>query len=297
MMILMTLLLALDELPRDLNDDVIEDQEEQDPEPLRPPTLGAPERPFRPRYPRDSAFRLSALILQPSVSYDTREYFPGNFSGDVDLNRRADLPRVAPGFAFSLELGPVRVDGGFVHMATRPVLDRELKYEEETFQPGEEVSVLAQAGWLDVAWRLKLAGGDRGSISALLGVHAPRVKIDVENDRASAREGFNALWPVPALGVEANYWLTDRIRIHGALTGTRLRFSNPFHEDGGEPQRVAYTYLRVEAGVTADLSANWGLSVGYTSFSMDVTASSRLDDKDRAVFEAGGLYLALEARF
>ena len=292
--LLILALAALDELPRSLAEEI---QDDQDPEVPRPLRLDAPDRPFRPRYPRDRAFRLAVLALRPNVSYDTREYFPVNFSGDVDLSDRADLPRFAPGVAFSLDLGALRVDGGFVHMEARSVLDRPLGYEEETFQPGEEVSVLAQAGWLDVAYRLKLAGGDRGSISALLGVNAPRVKITVENDRASAREGFNALWPVPAVGVEAEYWLTDRIRVHGALMGTRLSFMNPFHEDGGEPQRVRYSALRVDAGLTVDRSPAWGLTLGYTTFTMDVQASSKLDDKDRAIFKAEGLFLALEVRF
>jgi hypothetical protein len=37
--------------------------------------------------------------------------------------------------------------------------------------------------------------------------------------------------------------------------------------------------------------------VGYARFSMDVTTASRLDDKDRAIFKAGGAFLALEYRF
>lgn len=293
---LLTLMLAIgdpDALPRSLKDEI----QEQDPETPRPSTLDAPERPFRPRWPRDEALRLSVLALRPGVSYDTREYNPGVYSGDVDLSRRAGLPRFAAGAAFGLDLGAVRVDGGFVHMAVDALLDQPLSYEEETFQPGEEVSVLAQAGWLDVACRWRLAGDDRGAVSLLLGIHAPRVKISVENDRASAREGFSALWPVPAAGVEAHYWLTDRIRLHGSLIGTRLAFTNPFHDDGGEPQKVAYAYLRLDAGLTADLTAQWSLTLGYTRFSMDVTASSESDDKDRAIFQAGGLYLALDFRF
>lgn len=290
-----------DELPRRLADDSPEDveQEGQEPEFPRPFTLEAPKRPFKRRYEPDSALRLSVLWLQPQVSYDTREYYPGVFSGDVDLSRRADLPRFAAGLAFSMDLGPIRVDGGFVHMSVRHALERSLSYEEETFQPGEEVSVLAQAGWLDVAYRLRLLGdaGSRSGISALVGVNAPRVKISVENDRASAREGFDALWPVPALGVEAHYWLTNRIKLHGSLMGTRLKFTNTFHEDAGEPQHVKFAYLRMDAGVTIDVSANWGLTLGYTRFAMDVTASSELDDKDRAMFKAGGLFLALDYGF
>lgn len=290
-----------DELPKRLADAPPEEvaQEGQEPEPPRPLTLEAPDLPFNPRYGPGSALRLSVLWLQPRVSYDTREYNPGVYSGDVDLSRRADLPRYAPGFAFSLDLGPVRVDGGFVHMAVRQTLDRTLCYEEETFEPGEEVSVLAQAGWLDVEYRLRLFGDarSRSAVSALVGVNAPRVKITVENDRASAREGFDALWPVPAVGVEAHYWLTNRIRLHGSLMGTRLKFTNPFHEDAGEPQHLDFSYLRMDAGVTVDLDARWSLTLGYTRFTMDVTASSKLDDKDRAIFEAGGMFLAVDLRF
>ena len=290
-----------DDLPRRLADASPEeaDQEGQEPEPPRPLTLEAPELPFKPRYEPGTALRLSLLWLHPRVSYDTREYNPGVFSGDVDLSRRGGLPRYAPGLAFSLDLGPVRVDGGFVHMAVRQTLDRALSYEEETFEPGEEVSVLAQAGWLDVAYRLRLLGDarSRSAVSALVGVNAPRVKITVENDRASAREGFDALWPVPAVGVEAHYWLTNRIKLHGSLMGTRLKFTNPFHEDAGEPQHVQFAYLRMDAGVTIDLDAKWALTLGYTRFSMDVTASSKLDDKDRAIFEAGGFFVAMDFRF
>lgn len=290
-----------DDLPRRVAEDLLErvEQEGQEPDLPKPLTLEAPELPFKPRYEAGSALRLSVLWLQPRVSYDTREYNPGVFSGDVDLSRRGGLPRYAPGLSFSLDLGPMRADGGFVHMAVRQRLERSLSYEEETFEPGEAVSVLAQAGWLDVAYRLRLLGDarSRSSVSALVGVNAPRVKITVENDRASAREGFDALWPVPAVGVEAHYWLTDRIKLHGSLMGTRLKFTNPFHEDAGEPQHVAFAYLRMDAGVTVDLDARWSLTLGYTRFAMDVTASSKLDDKDRAIFEAGGLFLALDYRF
>jgi hypothetical protein len=239
------------------------------------------------------------LALRPSVSYDTREYFTGVYSGDVDLRPGADLPRMAPGMIFSLDLGPVRVDGGFVQTAARRRLDRALSYEEETFPPGETVDILAQAGWLDVTYRLRLAGDERSrtGISALLGIDAPRIKLAIESGEASAREGFNALWPVPALGFEAHAWLTDRIQVRGSLVGTRVRFTNPFHEDAGEPQRVEFTYLRIDAGIRVDLSASWGLTVGYARFSMDVTAASRLDDKDRAIFKAGGAFLALDYRF
>ncbi len=293
-----------DSLPRSLADDLPEEVEDpqdgQDQDWPKPDRLVAPpERPFSPRHTPGPGARVSFLMLRPKVSYDTREYFPELFSGDVDLSRRADLPRFAPGLALSLDLGPVRADLGFLSMTTRHALDRPMSYEEETFQPGEEVSVIAQAGWLNLAYRWRLVGDDqsRGSISALVGIHAPRVKITIENGRASAREGFNALWPVPAAGVEASYWLTDRLRLRGSLIGTRLRFTNPFKEDAGEPQDLAYTYLRWEAGLAVDFSARWSLHAGYTKFAMDITASSKLDDKDRAVFQADGLYVAVEFRF
>jgi hypothetical protein len=298
--ILMLMLLADQRLPRTLADNLSEEvQDDQEQDWPRPDRLTAPERPFKPRYEPGPGIRLSLLYLRPRVSYDTREYNPGVFSGDVDLSARAELPRFAPGGALSVDLGAVRADLGFLHMATRHSLEEPLSYEEETFQTGEAVSVLAQAGWLDVAYRHRLVGDERsrGSISALLGVHAPRVKITVENDRASAREGFSALWPVPAAGVEATSWLSDRIRLHGSLIGTRMRFTNPFKEDAGEPQDLDYRYLRWEAGVTIDLSARWSLDFGYTRFTMDVTASSPKDDKDRAVFLADGLYLAIQFRF
>lgn len=110
-----------DDLPRRLADDPPEEgyQEGQETEPPRPLTLEAPERPFKPRYEPGSALRLSVLWLQPRVSYDTREYNPGVFSGDVDLSRRADLPSFAPGLAFSMDLGPIPVDGGFVCIPVR----------------------------------------------------------------------------------------------------------------------------------------------------------------------------------
>lgn len=298
--LLTLMLLADDRLPRTLAEDIPEEvQDGQERDWPRPDGLTPPDRPFKPRYEPGPSLRASLLFLRPRVSYDTREYGPGVFSGDVDLGSRAGLPRFAPGGALSLDLGALRADAGFLHMAARHSLDEPLSYEEETFQAGESVSVLAQAGWLDVAYRHRLVGDERarGSISALLGVHAPRVKISVENERASAREGFSALWPIPAAGLEASYWLGDRIRLRGSLIGTRMRFTNPFKEDAGEPQDLAYLYLRWEAGLTLDLTARWSLDVGYTRFSMDVTASSPKDDRDRAVFEADGLYVAIELRF
>lgn len=174
-----------------------------------------------PRYAPGPSLRLGVLALRLSVSYDAREYFTGVYSGDVDLRPGADLPRLAPGMIFSLDLGPVRVDGGFVQTAARRRLDMALSYEEKTFAPGETVDILAQAGWLDVTYRLRLAGdeGARTGISALLGIDAPRIKLAIESGEASAREGFNASWPVLALGLEAHAWLTDRIQLRGSLLG------------------------------------------------------------------------------
>jgi hypothetical protein len=298
--ILMSFLLAGD-LPRTLAEEIPKalDQEAQEDDWPQPERLSAPERPFKPRYELGPSARLSLHFLRPRVSYDTREYNPGVFSGEVELSERADLPGFAPAGALRLDLRALRVDFGFLHMSSRSELDRPLSYEEETFQPGESVSVLAQAGWLDLAYRWSLVGDERSraSLWALIGLHAPRVKITVENDRASAREGFSALWPVPSAGLEATCWLTDRVRLRGSLIGTRLRFTNPFKEDAGEPQDLAYLYLRWEAGLAIDLSARWALHAGYSRLLMDVTASSPKDDKDRAVFEADGLYVGIELRF
>lgn len=102
-------------LPRSVGEnppeDVAADQDGQEAEPPPPPALGVPERPFRSRYAPGPSLRLGVLALRPSVSYDTREYFTGVCNGDADFRPGADLPRMAPGMIFSLDLGPVRGDG------------------------------------------------------------------------------------------------------------------------------------------------------------------------------------------
>ena len=292
-----------EDLPRSLQEnppqEVQVDPNGQEAEPLRPPALGIPEEEFHPRYAPGPSLRWTVLAVRPAVSYDTREYGPGVYSGAVDFKPGTDLPRWVPGAAFSLDLGSVRVDAGFVQTSVRLRLDRAVSYEEETFPEGETVDLEAQAGWLDAAYRVRVAGGEgrRAGLSALLGVDVPRVKLAIESGSASAREGFNALWPVPVAGLEAHAWLTDRLRIYGSLLGTRVRFTNPFKEDGGEPQHLEFTYFRLEAGIVLDLSASWSLTLGATRFFMDVTQSSRSDDKDRAMFSGDGLFLGLDFRF
>ncbi|MBI2930283.1 MAG: hypothetical protein HYY16_01415 [Planctomycetes bacterium] len=236
------------------------------------------------------------LWSRPRVRFDTREYVTGVFSGLVDMQESVGLDAQAPALLADVRLAHWRFSLGGLSLDSEERLSRAVAFEDDTFRTGSKVRALAQVAWFDAYYRIELPEVEGCRFHLLAGIHAPRIKILIDDGLEEANEGFDALWPVPAVGFEARLALTSRIELHGGLVGSIIRYRNPFHLDSGRPPRIDYSFARVDLGLSIRLSGPWRITIGAAYVHQSIVDQS-VEDWDGAWVDVGGLTAGLECRF
>jgi hypothetical protein len=251
-----------------------------------------------PLFPDDTGLTFRVHMLRPQFRLETREFDVGSFSGPMDLHEICGLPETGWGAELLMGGESYRVSMFATFQKGKVVTDEAVTLEQHVFPPGTRLETFAHLVTLEGFWRHAFIGGREKPVELrfLAGLQAIRYHVDMTDDVRQTSEGFSALWPVPALGLEGRWQLTDRLSLRGAVYGTRLKFKNPFQLDGGETQKVNVRALHADAGAQWDLSTGWSVGLGMTALDYLVENSSP-EDKDTGSYEALGLNLAAVLRF
>lgn len=275
-------------------------QEERPQEPP-PPIIDIPpvkvEEP-RPEIPIADRVSLRTIALRPRWELTTREFDAGMFSGQVNFGDTAGFERTTMAVEGRIDAGPWMVSATLFQQRHRVVLAQETTFEQHTFEPGTISHGRAFFGSIEAYHRFDVAGGPAESfqVSLLVGINWSKLHLSLSDDRRVASEGFSALWPLPAVGVEARVWISDRISLTASARGTRFRFDNPLQLDGGGSQDIRFLYGRLDAGLEWALGGSFSITAGYTGFDAFINAASA-EDTDSADLKAGGVNVGVSLGF
>jgi len=271
----------------------------QDPPPgppleFREPRVELP----RPEFPGVDAFSLRLLAFRTRFHLETREYDAESFSGMMDMAEVGGINRTSFGLEGTLDAGPVRVILSALYENHEGSLDRVATFEQHTFLPGSQVETIASWGSAEVYGRFDLAGGpaDTLQLTLLAGMDFSKFYVAMRDDLREAREGFSALWPVPAIGMDARFWLSERLCVRAGVRGTRIRYENSVHLDGGSTQDVRFSTLRFDAGFQWDVSEGVTLEFGFRGIDAMIEVAS-VEDTDSLRVEAAGGYAGFSLKF
>ncbi|HKS15829.1 MAG TPA: hypothetical protein VJU16_00800 [Planctomycetota bacterium] len=238
------------------------------------------------------------LWARPVVRTDSREYDAGVFSSALHLQDDAGLPERALVGGLELETGAWRFSIFAARMEGDETLASPLAFEEEQFPAGVRLHTTFEAGWFEAVYRLKLPVDSTNvvDVRAILAVNASRFSFDFKGGGTEAHEAHPALWPVPAAGVEGRLALTRSLSMSARFLSTRVRYVNPFHEDGGSDSRIVFDFIRAEAGVEWSPGGGWSLGVGIHRFTNYLRDTSD-EDRHRVWFDATSLAFEIAVEF
>lgn len=246
----------------------------------------------------EDQFSIRLLHARPVVRTDSREYDAGVFSSALNLKDDAGLPDRSLVGGLEVETGAWRFSIFATRMEGDKTLGSPLTFEEEQFPAGTRVHTTFEAGWLEAVYRLKLEVGatDVVDLRALLAVNASRFRFSFRGGGTEAHEAHPALWPVPAAGIEGRLTLTDSLALAARFLTTRVRYVNPFHEDGGSDTRIVFNFIRAEAGIEWRPGGSWSLGVGIHRFTHYLRDTS-VEDRHRVWFDSTSLALECGVAF
>jgi hypothetical protein len=244
--------------------------------------------------------RLAARFTWATLTLrtDSREYDVGLFSDTLNLQSDAGLPDHAPLPGLEAGLGSWRFALAATHLSSRKTLTVPLTFEEEVFAAGSTLKTTVRAAWLEAFYAVDVPADPSGTLDLkiLLGLHAPKYKLILEEGGRDAREGHSALWPVPAVGGEARLSVAESIEVVGSLAATRVRYVNPFHSDGDSDPRVVYNFIRGRIELRWSFARSWDVSLGWTKFTHNLRDTSA-EDRHRLWFDGDGLTFGVDHRF
>ncbi|HKS15976.1 MAG TPA: TonB-dependent receptor [Planctomycetota bacterium] len=252
----------------------------------------------KPEFPIGDRVSLRTIALRPRWELTTREFDVGMFSGRMNLGDLTDFERTTMALEGRVDVGPWMISAMALQQKHRVALSQEATFEQHTFPADSIVQSRAFFGTVEAYYRVDVAGGPREPLhlSLLFGINWSKMHMSLSDDRRVASEGFSALWPLPAFGVEARYWLADRLSVTASARGTRFRYDNPLQLDGGGSQDIRYLFGRFDAGIEWTISDGFALSAGYTGLDAYVNAASA-EDTDSADLKAGGVHVGLSLQF
>jgi hypothetical protein len=273
----------------------------QEPRAQEPPIIELPparvEEP-RPAFPAGPGFSIRTVALRPRWELATREFDVGAFSGEVNFGDMASFDRTTMALEATFDSGPWVITASAFQQRHRAVLDQDMTFEQHAFRAGTIVQGSAFFGTLDAFRRIDVAGGPEEPfhLSLLVGINISKIAMRLKDDTRVASEGFSALWPLPAVGVEARVSLSDQLSAVLSARGTRFRYTNPFQLDGGGSQDVRYLFGRFDASLQWALSGTFSVDAGYTGLDAYIEDASA-EDTDSADLKAGGVHAGLSVRF
>ncbi len=272
-------------------------QDEPPPKPILEVPPDASEGP-RPEFPAGDGFSLKALAIRPRWELTTREYDLGMFNGGMNFGDVADFHRTTAAFEARFDAVSWMFSATALRQHSRRALDDDIMFEQHLFPAGAVVKSVAFFGSFEAYHRFELSGGSRESfqVSLLLGLNFSKFLMLMRDDLRLASEGFSALWPLPAAGVEARVSLSERLSVALSARGTRFRFDNPYQLDGGGSQYIRFLFGRFDGGVEWTISEHFTVSAGYTGLDAYIDAASA-EDRDTVNLKAGGIYFGAGLRF
>lgn len=243
----------------------------------------------------DSAW-LGICWMLPKVRTDSREYESGLSSGPLNLQVDCGMDDEAPAYALGVRLGSWRVSYFALSLSGREQLEQNLIFEDAVFSPGSQLKTQFDVRFLNAFYVLEWDVAPGLRLLPRLGIHAPFINLLFENGTQTAEEGSSAVWPMPAIGLEVEYSPADWIVVRAGVEGTRVKYTNWFHEDGGEPSEISYNYVDLALDCSMRLSRRWSLTLGWLHHDHYYRWSS-VEDRHRTWYYAGGVHAGIEYAF
>ena len=273
----------------------------QEPQEPPPPPLDAPAtvaEPAWPRFPIEDGLTLRTLMLRPRFLLTTREFDINTFSGEINIGDVGGLERTAFGIDTRGDFGDWTVAVMGFQQKGSSTLEEDMHFEQYPFQEGSEVKTTAFYATVEGYYRFGLAGAPAVpfQLQFLAGFNYTRMHLQMESDGMRGREGFSALWPVPAIGLETRVWLGERLSLGASARGTYIKYKNPWQVDGGSAQKMTLKSGRLELSLEWCVSEGWSIGGGYSGFTSFINDSSA-EDTDTAEMKASGLHLGVGIRF
>ena len=267
-----------------------------------PPVVEVPGEPRLepvPSFPWNDGITLRTIALRPKSEITTREFDISTFSGGaLDIGDIADFDRTAMALDLRWDTGNFAFMATYFRMEGSGTLSEDTTFEQHTFDAGTEIEGVTEYGTVEAYYRIDLAGSPAESVhvSMLAGLLYTRYFLSLHGDTRTGSEGFSALWPVPALGLETRFWLSSRLALSLSARATRITFENPWQVDAGGDQKLRFLSGRLDAGLNWSLSEAFSLSAGYSGFSTSIDNSS-VEDTDSADLRASGVHFGLTYRY
>lgn len=98
------------------------------------------------------------------------------------------------------------------------------------------------------------------------------------------------------MGFEARVALSRSLAFTFTARGTKIRYVNHFHLDGGHSQHLRFVTGRFDAGLEWTPQTGVTLMLGYSAFDTFINAASK-EDTDTFNLEAGGIYAGASLSF
>jgi hypothetical protein len=140
------------------------------------------------------------------------------------------------------------------------VIDQEIRFGEDVYDPGDRVVSTMELRKLGIAWTYSVLRTQRVELGVGLALHLMQVDGDLQVPARFEREHLDAAGPYPSLAFDGTWRVTRRFSLNAS--GNWL---------GGTIDDVEGRYLAMHADVQFRARPNFALGVGYsqTQFRVD----------------------------
>lgn len=233
------------------------------------PAAWSPERP--PRLIEDR-FRLEVGVMGMSIDTQVRVDPSDTVTGThIDAEDVLGLDDYKPLAQLELTLLPgkhhlVRLTAFSVRRSAQEVIDEQLVFDEEVYEPGERVDSELKFSLVGLTYGYRFIASERAELAATFGIHITEVEANAVVRSRVTREAESGVVPIPLFGIEGRYAFSSRWSAEG-----RAQYL------GGKEQDIDAFMSDVRGSVTWRQNPHlvWGL--GYRAFHIKVDSQDEGD--------------------
>jgi len=221
--------------------------------------------PSPPRKVSEDRFRMEIMLfgagLDTKLRVDPSVTIPGT-KVDAEDDLGLDDFQLLPQVEFTLLPGEhhlVRLNGMQTRRSAQKVIDKQIVFDNEVYQPGELVDSTLNLTMFGLAYGYRFIATDTEELAFTLGVQVLEVEVNAVVRSRVVREPESGVTPLPVIGVEGRYAFDDRWSAEG-----RLQYLRANIED------VDGEILDARLAVTWRLNPYLMFGLGYRSYTINV---------------------------
>jgi len=158
----------------------------------------------------------------------------------------------------------LRFSGLNTRRAAATVIDREIFFDDQVYVPGERVDSELNLKLFGLTYGYRFIVRERVEFTGTFGIQIASVEANAVVRSRVIREAESGVAPLPLVGLEGRYDVTDRWSVEG-----RLQYLTANVED------VEGSILDARLALTWRLNPYLVFGLGYRSFEIDVDSSDR----------------------